>query len=387
MNRILKILLFGCFISLVLGPLSSISVISAEVKISFLDISTGLLSIFWILNLPKLIIEIKKENLVKYTAGFMIVCLISLIFSPIPLETGQKLISFLYLFRYVSYFSVYLTVKYLINNKLLTGQTMIKWLGLIGIILAVLGWLQYFLYPDLRNLEYLGWDPHFKRIFATYFDPNYFGLILDLSLIALLFIFSQTILLRLSQLFIFITLAFTYSRSSYVALLIGILYFSIAKRKFALFGIIFFTIASFFFILPRGEGEGVNLLRVFSIEDRIANWYEGWQIFTKNPILGVGFNTVRYAKQYYGLGGKDLSISHSGAGFENSFLFIAVSTGAVGLTVYLWLLWQFFKKSQLIVKISLAVIVTHSLFLNSLFFPCIMFWLWLLLALEAKKEV
>lgn len=385
MNKILKYLLYSVLLSTIIGHLFSLPLEISGVNVYLTDLIIGLICLVWLLNQRRLINLIKKDSIVPFFALFVLIAFLSLLFSPIALTFSEKIISFMYLFRFTAYFSIYLTVIHLIKSRELTFNSLINWLGLIGIILAAIGWLQYFLYPDLRNLFYLGWDPHYKRIFGSFFDPNYFGLMMVLTLVAL---FSQPnkILVWFSRIFIFISLMFTYSRSSYLALLAAALFYSIFKKKYFLITGAFMILILSALILPRPGGVGVKLERIFSIEQRIENWKQGAQIFANNPLLGIGFNTIRFAKKQYGFGGEDLSVSHSGAGFDNSFLFVAVTTGLIGIIFYLLLLKQIFVSGNLLVKTSLVAAIIHSLFLNSLFFPWVMLWMWILIPLKAVTK-
>ena len=104
------------------------------------------------------------------------------------------------------------------------------------------------------------------------------------------------------------------------------------------------------------------------------------KIIVDHPILGVGFNAIRYAKTEYNFGQDNLFDNHAGAGFDNSFLFIAATTGLAGLLTFLLFLRQIFRKGNLFVKSSIVAIIVHSFFLNSLFFPWIMVWMWVVIA-------
>ena len=77
-------------------------------------------------------------------------------------------------------------------------------------------------------------------------------------------------------------------------------------------------------ILPRvSSGEGVKLERMSTVWARIASWKKAWEIFSDNPIIGVGFNTYRYAQ-------KASPESHAGAGSDSSILLVMATTG-IGL--------------------------------------------------------
>lgn len=384
-DKILKYLIYFTLLSIIPGPLGALPLDIPTVNVYLTDIFVGSLTLVWFINWFQLVRFLKEDRIARFFLPFVVVALISLLLSPIHLSLSERVISFLYLLRFVSYFFVYVTVAYFRKKKLLTPSSILGWLGVIGIVLALIGWMQYFLYPDLRNLFYLGWDPHFKRIFSTYFDPNYFGLVMVFTLI-IVFTWEESLCNTLLKLFIFTTLMFTYSRSSYLSLIAAALFYSIIEKKYKIIGSAFFIILVSIFLLPRPGGEGVKLERVFSLEQRLDNWKLGFNFFLDHPILGVGFNTVRYVRRQYGFGKEGWSISHSGAGFENSFLFVLVTTGIVGLIFYLLLIRQLFRVGNLTTKASLIAIITHNFFLNSLFFPWVMLWLWIIVASNSVKS-
>jgi len=129
-------------------------------------------------------------------------------------------------------------------------------------------------------------------------------------------------------------------------------------------------------LLPRPGGEGVNLLRLFSIEQRFDNYGEGFALWRRSPLLGVGFNTLRSVRNDF--------VSHSASGLDNSLLFVAATTGIIGLLFYLNLLRRLWQSGGEIVKLSLIAVIVHSFFQNSLFYPLVMIWLWLLVTINPR---
>lgn len=394
--KFLKYLFYLCIGSLVVGPAISFTTSIPGFNISVIDFTVGLICLYWIIKVPLAYNLIRNNKVSKYFFLFAGVALFSFLLTPIKLTLQEKLISYLYLLRYVAYFFVYITAFYLIKTKKLNTSQLLKRLTFIGLSLSVIGWLQYLLYPDLRNLFYLGWDPHYKRIFASYFDPNYLGLMLVFTLILLWTspppspirrgrISVEVLRSWLSRIFVFVTLMFTYSRSSYLALITTSVFFSIFSKRMTYLLILLVILIMSIIVLPRPGGEGVKLERIFSVEQRIENWQLGVKIIKNHLILGVGFNTLRYARKPYEPYKLDQFDSHSAGGLDNSLLFVAVTTGIFGLITYLLLLYKTWTIGNLIFKLSLIAALTHSLFLNSLFFPPIMIWLWIALGLAHRE--
>lgn len=381
MTKILKILLILSIFSVVSGPVFVFFELIPSVNIYLSDFIIGLIGVIWLINFKSLKRLIFPDSVTKYFFFFAGISLLSLILSPLELSFNEIIISLLYLIRFLMYFSLYPSIVYLIKSKALTKEKIIDLLIISGFLLSVFGWLQYFLYPDLRNLYYLGWDPHYKRIFSTLLDPNYLGLFLVMTFILHLRKKSSVASWCLRG-FVLLTLLFTYSRSSYLALIVALFGYAWLKRKFVVFLVIILFFIFIIPLLPRPPGESVRLERMFSVTERIRNLREGLNLFSRYPLLGVGFNTIRFAKSDFGVVQDNLIESHSGAGFDNSFIFIAVATGIIGLISYLMLLGSVYRKLEVAGKVIFLAVITHSLFVNSLFLPWIMIWWWIIAGIK-----
>ena len=144
--------------------------------------------------------------------------------------------------------------------------------------------------------------------------------------------------------------------------------------------------------------EGTNLFRTVSTNARIESYQQAWVFFQQSPLFGIGFNAYRYAqdrafpscnekKAQRCLDKQVLAESHAGAGTDNSFLFVLATTGIVGSTAYLFLWYRILLLSWkhktepygLIVLSSSLALFANSLFINSLFYPFIMLWMWVII--------
>jgi O-antigen ligase len=273
-----------------------------------------------------------------------------------------------------------------------------------GTVVVLLGFIQYFFYPSLRNLYYLGWDEHLYRLFSSFLDPNFAG-----AFFALFFIYTlnfirdflnknekiKFILTSFIAFLTFIALYLTYSRSALIMLLAGIVVylFLIKKKKFIF--LILLSVILLILVLPKTfETEGTNFLRATSSDARISTAKEALTVIQTNPVYGVGFNAYRFAEQKLGLiNGPDWQTTHGGAGTDNSFLFVLATTGIVGLIAFLHLLYKIFflgrlnvgkNKFALVLIPSLAGLIIGSLFINSLFYVFILEWIWIMTAFAEK---
>lgn len=306
-----------------------------------------------------LLVNFRRLRLLRPVIWFGLAGLISLFWATVRLPLSQVLTGSLYLFRFIFY-------SLLINLKIKPGYLIIT-----STLVAVFGLVQYLAVPDTRFLFNLNWDEHYFRLLSTLYDPNFTGIILVLGLILIYWYRRKSwwlYLLHLSALLL------TYSRSSYLALLAAAATLAVIKKKFkiVIFILMFLSLLVF---LPRPGGEGVKLERVTSIVQRLANYRLGLELWQSQPLVGIGFNTLRYFR--------DNQLSHSASGLDSSLLLVLTTTGVVGLAAYLNLLNNLWRRPA-VVKITLAALFTHSLFVNSLFYSFTLIWLWVVASL--KKE-
>ncbi|MFZ5845235.1 MAG: O-antigen ligase family protein [Patescibacteria group bacterium] len=366
------------FLSLLAGPLSGLELIPGVV----VYLHDLLLVIIFIATVTKVWKSgaLSRSRLAYPIGSFIIASLISLIANSGRFSLSQLAVGSLYLWRWLGYSYLY----FLVVIKIQKPIWWLRNLYLVGTGFAILGLFQLWLYPDLRNLYYLGWDPHDRRLFSTLLDPNFMGIILVLTLF-LGFWLREVVPQGLNL----IALILTYSRSSYLAFFIGlIIWLSFTKRwKVALVSIFLFS--ALIILLPQGK-EGQNLLRWTSSAARLENWQRGVELVKQEPLLGHGFNTLRFIQDK--LGGSQEFPSRAGGGIDSSLLFILATTGLLGLGTYSWLIGGMISLGRRLLKrnqtkllgltylISLVAILIHSLFVNSLFYPWVVIWLWIMTA-------
>ncbi len=149
MNIVFSILFL---FALVAGQAGGIT-LGSGITVYVMDIALIGLLILTIFHLPKRIpLLYLRIPILLFVAS----CFVSLVantarFSPLEVITAS-----LYTVRWIAYAALYIAVFVL-------PQRPMWWLwGLYstGVSVAILGLVQYFWYPYLRNLSYLGWDPH-----------------------------------------------------------------------------------------------------------------------------------------------------------------------------------------------------------------------------------
>lgn len=337
---------------------------------------------------------------------FLSVAFLSLLNGLRLLETNQMIISFFYFLRLLSYGGIFF-----ITQDVLQGEKKIysfkKILIITFLIFAILGIVQLIFYPNLSLLTQLeGWDPHMGRLFSTFLDPNFAGAFLTIAFIvatSLLFytksIEGKVTLFVLASLS-FISIILTYSRSAYLFLAISFIVLCLLKsRKIILLGIVAFIILALIFPRTVERLQGIQSIDE-SARARFKSWGNTLIITRDYPLLGVGYNSFRYAQERYNFVEKEEK-SHSAAGSDSSGLLILVTTGIIGFIFFIlfylsamkeslisyWRSASLQKKAFGLALISILVgLIFNSIFINSLFYPAIMIPLFIILGIISQDR-
>jgi hypothetical protein len=396
MERIISGILLVYLILFPFGQLTRVPLLlfgSPEIHLYLADIFLGLLLFFWFgWRLVSRRENYSLPNLTLPVLIFISVGLVSLFTNSGWLSDREMIVAGLYLLRWAGYAGFFFVLVDLKERfTWLKGEKIKRILMTLGIIVAIFGFVQYFLWPNLEPLEELGWDPHYYRVVSTFLDPGYTGLILVLTLILMVNFWlarenkKENSGFFLIALLVYLALALTYSRASYLAFLVGMGTLAYSKKLPFLFVSAVLLGIGTVIILPRPSGEGGKLGRTYSIQARIENWQQAISIARSHPILGVGFDAYRYAQQKAGyLADEDWQTNHAGAGADSSLLLVLATMGVVGFLAYLWLWLKIFSSKSSAILASLTAIFSHAFFLNSLFYPWIMAWLWILIASESS---
>lgn len=304
----------------------------------------------------RLIGQIRKKQL-QPIGFFLLILLLSLIYRFWEFPFNVNLVSFLYWLRLFFYFFFFLSLSFWLEKQ---KKKIILSHGLIitTVLTIIFSYTQYFLYPNLRNLYYLGWDPHHYRAFGLFFDTTIVGIVY--SILFFFWVHGEGIKqLRLIGLIGLIGLILlTYSRITYLSFLAGLVFYCFQKRwsKLIIPGV-FFGFLMLISLIPKIPGESTNLKRLFTIEARIKDYQEGISFWLKQPIIGWGYNRIRFLRSVE-------DINHAGANFSSSFLTILVSSGVIGLIGLMGLVRWFFIKGNTLIKTLVLIVSISSLFDN-----------------------
>jgi hypothetical protein len=388
-----RLLFLLTLVGFILGNVARLQ-LGDGVAITLLDISVFLLVIFWawrkVLNREKL-----EGKLLKPTLFFISAASVSLFANSVMLSFQEQFVASMYLVRWIFYICIYYAIK---DQDKSFRDKIPKYLKIAGIAHLFIGFFQYVFYSDLSKLYHLGWDEHLYRMFGTFLDPNYMGAFFALFFFLILGqIMSKNKILNthsgvgyvILSVITLISIVLTYSRSALILLFVGVLTFAVVKGSKRIIGAIIVITVLFIVIFSNLRVEGLNPLRSVSTVARVISVQEALSIIQKNPLFGVGFNAYRYAQVRYEMRNEAPPIvSHADAGTDNSYLFVFATSGIFGLVAFLYLLYSMVilaknKKSviSLITVASIFGLLVNSLFINSLFFPFILYWQWILLGL------
>ncbi len=321
---------------------------------------------------------------------FIGAAIVSLCLNSVPFVNAKMAVGTSYLIRYVLYASIYLVV--LKEKKPATYW--FSWIYILGIAFALLGYIQLFLYPDLRNLSYLGWDPHYKRMFSTLFDPNFLGAVLGISLLFGVYLIEkgkQSVWFVIGFLMLLGAICLTFSRSTVFALFCGVVAYILLRKKWK-YIFVLITCMVIVFTLPAIGGVSTNLFRQETARARVDNWREGIGQFFKSPIIGHGFNMTAFLP-HTAPTLQNGTTARSTSGYDSSLIFVLVTTGIVGFASFVYLinrmvyLGMHVKLDIGATYLSILIfMLVHSMFVNSLFYPQLLILLWIATAAVEKSR-
>lgn len=393
MSALFNLLIF----SLPLGVITRITPFS-NFSLYFHDAVAGIIFLLFLYKVTVKKEKIHHPQLLKAFLLFSSIALLSLILNFKSLTLIAFFVSISYLLRFLIYGSIFFSIQFIKESS----HTIAQKLMISGAIFIVFGYIQYFFYSNLKNLYYLGWDDHLYRLFSTLLDPNFAGIFLVLILLLIFqyfFLEHKTkikIMVIMFSVFTVIALYLTYSRSAFISMVLGVSILLFLNKKIKLIIPLVFGLILLLFFFSNSKIEGLNPLRLASAEARINSARDAVYIIKNNFIFGVGFNAYRYALVRYDLRTeKGAEKSNADAGTDNSYLFILATTGIIGFVAFVnfgWHLLQAIKRSKkesgfkFLAESSLVAIFINAFFINSLFFPLIMIWIFILTGTTVNRK-
>ena len=403
-----KFNVFLLILVLSLGQLVSV-VKTGETSIYLFDLFILIFSFGYFIYFISVRRSFKLPKLLLLICVFTLIAGLSLLyrFSAYPLD--KFVVALFYFVRLVGYLTASIVIFNLLEAKLLTLEILYKFIVASGLFIVAIGLIQLVVLPDFETLDpALGWDPHKNRLASTFFDPNFTGAYLVIC-ITIIFekLFSKKGLslhnLKVSSklnllglfsilLILFYAVFLTFSRSAWAMLAVIIFIYGIYRSRLLLFLSLFLAFGAYYAV-PRIQTRIAGVTDpADSARFRYVSWVNTSEIIKDNWFAGVGFNTMRYVQKDYGFLNWDTLYEHSGAGSDSSLMFIFATTGILGILIFtVGFLYVFVrsldKNQQNILLVALITsLMVESLFINSLFYPQIMFLWMTLLAVNSPSR-
>ncbi len=360
------------------------------------DIILPIFALVWLFH--KLVITrfFPRNSFILPGFIFLVIALASLLIGMVELSLMEKLLSGAHVIRFFSLLIFGWSATDLFKEE---QETFFKRLFWIGAIVIGLGIVQFYVVPDISKWSTEGgWDPHTGRLLGTWLDPNFMAGFLGffLPLVIAKWYESENKKERFFLLILGIlacgALFLTFSRSGYLASALGLfVFFAFKDPRVILLGILLVAIGI-------GTNEraqqritelsGTVTAIVFNDTDeidptaslRIESWRKSLELWKKYPIQGIGYNTYRYRAAQEGIVDENF---FSSGGSDSSFLTVLVTTGLLGLAVFLWMFvkigvinfLRFLRtKNPLFLGFvaGWCALFIHGFFVNSLLFPFIL---------------
>ena len=221
------------------------------------------------------------------------------------------------------------------------------------------GWIDESLFSSITN-----------RTVSVFNNPNILGVYLAAMFpISLMLTVSQydrkiKILGVISASYIAIATILTYSRSAWLALIVGALLFAVAVSPKGILLIIPAGIATCALALIFPDTIGSRLLNFFSLSDsannyRIDVWNSSWNLLSDTYLYGVGWGEEAFRTAYinYGSDGTQYAMhSHS------LYMQIVIQCGIIGLVVFAISVMSVIKKC---ISASLSMKLDRNVSLNA----------------------
>lgn len=374
---------FFLFLFLVLFPFGQIIRIGV---IQPVDVVAGIGAIVAIFK------KYQKPAFFKYFENFLLAAGFSWLVYVFIFNQVEVFYGLLYFVRLTAYFYFLIYVWNYVAKNGAKRKILLDSLLAVSVVSAIFGWIQYFAFPNIKPFTVWGWDDHLYRLVGTFLDPTFLGIIIVFGLVLSIYKLVngkkwQDILITV---FLLISLAFTYSRASYLAFLGGVLALGFYQKSVKQIIYLVLGLAVIIAILPTSGNAILRITREFSAIARIENYSETLQIFKSSPLAGVGYDNLCLARAKSS-GIFDTS-SHACSGSDSSLLFVLATTGLAGFIIFINLIYKVWEKvpgggSGAVLNSSFFVLLIHSFFSNSMFYPWVMGWMIILLATSLGREV
>jgi len=322
---------FGLYLLILLRPcldfFTDRTVNVGSFNINFASAFAILALVFSAFVILKNVKKIKKIPLLSPWLIFLFVLIISLVTS-VNITSGitelSRLLTILLLF----------VASFILIEKNKDLSILIKVIIISAIVPAIVAFFQFFTRTGLT----IPFEGVYNRAFGTFAHPNLlaFYLLIALTLCFVVYLTSDKrkmaiIFYGLLSLFFLAGLAFTYSRSAWIGLVVIVLILGLIRyRIFLIFAIIILAFSYFSVEQINIRIKDLrNVTPYSSIQWRFDLWEDGLEYAKQKPVLGYGVGTS-----------KEIIMKNRGprAGSpdaHNDYLRIGIEAGVIGLIAYL----------------------------------------------------
>ncbi len=305
--------------------------------------------VFWIcyqLQRPSLILGPLPKSVWIPLAGFIILCLFSLLWSEYPKQSVRGI------FKWLQQIMVFFMVIDIFRDEKSLSRFEVVFFGVLVLAVAN-GFYQYFIGKDfLRGFERHASNAGFRisGSFKTYGQLGAY-LISTLPFLAALWrvpaqsknVWWRSLLLGILLIAGLVVLFWTRSRGAFVAFGTGVIFFLFLKRKFIYLFLLMLAIGGAFFVLPKGMIIHMDIHgKEQSLVERYYLWDRAIQVIRAKPWGGTGINTYSAAHNKY-----DRTQNWRVRTYyaHNGYLQLAAETGLPSLFLFLFFLFQYFYQS------------------------------------------
>ncbi|MBP7774592.1 O-antigen ligase family protein [Candidatus Woesebacteria bacterium] len=279
-------------------------------------------------------------------------------------------IPFLYVLRLIIYIlGSWSLTQVLPQSRLKTS------LVTLGLVYQVVSFGLYLISPDMRFLWVYGWDDHYYRLIGTIFDPGFTGMLAILTLLTLWSLPHRSKIWQAAiSLFLLTCIILTYSRASYLALIVALICMALQYKKravtqFILGGIVCLVL---FWLAPKPGGDGVEITRLTSITARLQTIQHSITSLTPSTaLLGTGLFS-RFSQE------NNPQMPTTTAYFpDNIIILLLVQTGFPGLVLWSLCAMQYLKKlwkKRPLQFSAAAALFMHAQFNNTLLQPFVLLY-------------
>lgn len=283
--------------------------------------------------------------------------LVLFIWSLIVALKNESVLSFLGSSMLLMYFSIgFLGQQYFITRRKI--NKVLKYSVYLTALTAINGIIEKIMYIYLHKSTGEVVGPFNNRVVSSYGNPNMAGAWFASAIFIALYLITinsekkQRSIYALCTGVMLIALLLTESSGAFVAFISALICYYVLKnlkdkRKMIILGLSIFTIISIFLILQsKGDTQAVLTEINSSFSSRYDIWIGSLKMISQKPLMGWGtLATLEHGKDFFYNNGNSI---HS----HNIYLTFFVSTGIIGLCMYLYIKVKLFKDLLKLYKVK-----------------------------------